>query len=55
MSRDYWTCPIHRCNLDHGEKCQECEEEQSTAELAFVTVPNDYGTHDRNLYEEVIS
>ena len=44
----YYICPKCGANLDPGEKC-DCTDK----ELPFVTVPDDCGTHDRNLYEEV--
>jgi hypothetical protein len=51
MIRDYWTCPVRKSNNDFGEKC-DCE--NSNKELPFVTVPNDYGTH-QDLYKEELS
>jgi hypothetical protein len=49
VMREYWHCPVCNGNFDNGELC-DCGKE----ELPFITVPNDYGTH-QDIYKEEVT
>lgn len=50
MSHDCWYCSACKGYFDHGEEC-DCH----NSELPFITVPDDYGKHERLIEEGPIN